>query len=141
MRLISILVVGLLGTLQSVGVAAAPVMEPGMWEVSTKMTLVGMPMEMPPQVVRHCYREEHLKDPKSVVPQGQECKADAASLSGNTVSWRASCKIDGESMAGDGRITFSGKSYVGKAQLVGKVEGMAMQMNVSYSGKRIGACK
>lgn len=140
MRIKSICPMLMIAALSAFDAVAAPIMQPGQWEITTKMTMVGMPMEMPPQVFRHCYREDQLKDPKNAVPQDKDCKADSVSLKGNTVTWRANCKIDGEFMSGEGQITYAGAAYSGNAKLSGKVEGMAMQMNVNYSGKRLGDC-
>lgn len=137
----SIGAMGVLTLVAALDVAAASAMHAGIWEITTKMEMPGMPMAVPPQVFRQCYREDNLKDPKNMVPQDKDCKADSVTISGNTVSWRVRCTIDGEAMAGDGRVTFAGQSYTGKAQLSGKMEGMTMKANINYSGKRIGDCK
>lgn len=121
--------------------AAGPNMQPGLWEVTTKTEMPGMPMAMPPQTFKHCYRPEDVADSKKTVPMDKGCTLDQLTMSGNTASWKVSCKMDGQPMTGQGTITYSGQSYAGTSQMSGNMHGMAMKMNLSYSGRRIGECK
>ncbi len=121
---------------------AAPTgMQAGMWEITTTTEMLGMPMRMPPQVLRHCYKEENLKDAKGTLPVDKSCKVEDFKQSGNTVSWKMNCNRDGTSMVGSGEITYVGQSYTGKMSVKGKTGGMDINMVSQYSAKRIGDCK
>ena len=141
MRHLSMLAVWAVCATVSASALAAPEMQPGLWEITTKMNVPGLPAETPPQTFRHCYRAEDVKDPKKTVPQDRDCKADSVAQHGNTVTWRVSCRIEGEVMSGQGALTYAGQSYSGRAQLSGTVEGAPMQVNVAYAGERVGECK
>jgi hypothetical protein len=121
--------------------AAAPTMQPGLWEITTKTEMPGMPMAMPAQTMRHCYRPEDVKDPKSTVPADKNCKMESFNQSGNTVTWQVSCQTEGGPMSGKGTMTQGAQSYTGTTTMKGKMQGMDMTMNMSYSGKRVGECK
>jgi hypothetical protein len=116
-------------------------MQPGLWEITTKTEMPGMPMAMPAQTFKHCYREEDVADSKKMLPMDKDCKLDDLSLTGNTATWKLTCKMDGQPMFGQGKMTYSGQSYSGTSQISGNMGGMAMKMNISHSGRRIGECK
>jgi hypothetical protein len=59
--------VAVLLTLSSVPAFAAGGMQPGLWEVTTRMQMAGMPM--PPQTVRHCYTRQDVEKGDRTVPQ------------------------------------------------------------------------
>lgn len=132
-------IAGLLGSLAAHG--AGPAMQPGLWEITTKTEMPGMPVAMPPQTFKHCYRAEDVADSKKTVPMDKGCKLDELTSTGNSSSWKVNCNMDGQAMTGQGKITYSGQSYTGTSQMSGNMRGMAMKMNVAYSGRRIGECK
>lgn len=121
--------------------AAPPNMAPGLWEITTRTEMPGMPMAMPAQTIRHCFRASDLKDTRDSLPVDKECRIEDLSQSGNAVSWKMSCKTGGGSMRGEGRITHDGQSYSGTVSLRGRVEGQDVAMNSTYSGRRVGDCK
>lgn len=120
--------------------AAPPNMQPGMWEITTKMEMPGMPMETPPHTVKHCFKKEDLKESKDALPADKTCKIDDIKESGNTVRWKMSCKGEEGPMAGTGEITYAGQSYSGTTTMAGKSGGQSFNMTQKYSGKRVGDC-
>ena len=56
--------------------AASPNMQPGMWEIITTMQIPGMPMSIPPQTVKPCFKKEDLKESKDTLPDGAPCKIE-----------------------------------------------------------------
>lgn len=121
--------------------AAPPNMQPGLWEITTKMEMPGMPMQMPPQTVKHCYKAEQLKDSKDALPTDKNCKLDEMKQSGNTVQWKMSCKTENGPMNGAGEITYAGQNYAGTMRMSGNMNGQKIDMKQSYSAKRLGDCK
>lgn len=121
--------------------AAPPNMQPGLWEITMKTEMAGMPMQMPAQTMRHCYRKEDIKQSKDALPADKNCKVDGFSESGNTVRWKATCRMEGSTMVGNGEMTFAGAAYTGSMTMTGDMQGQKMNMTQKYSGKRVGDCK
>jgi hypothetical protein len=123
---------------------AGPDMKDGLWEITMKMEMAGMPGGMPPQVVKQCYTRKDVENPEKLVRQGdpgsENCKVSNYQLKGNTASWNMACKGP-EEMTGSGTMTFSGTSYTGTTRMSVKSGGQTQNMTMQYSGKRIGDCK
>lgn len=142
MRLILALTV--LATLICEGAhAAAPNMRAGMWEITVRMDMPGMPGGMPPQVVKQCLTQKDTENPQKITQGSQgadNCQISNYQLKGNTASWDMACK-GAEEMTGSGTITFGGDSYTGTTRMTMKSGGQPHNMTMQYSGKRIGDCK
>ena len=124
------------------GFSAAPNMQDGQWEITTKMEMRGMPAHMSrPITYTHCMTRENA------VPQQREKNKDCVmkdqKISGNTVSWEMVCKDKrGEVMESSGKITYRGDKFDGtmKATMTGKETGK-MVVNYKMNGRRLGPCK
>jgi hypothetical protein len=121
--------------------ATPPNMQPGMWEITTRTEMPGMPMQMPPQSIRQCYKNENVRDARETLPVDKTCKVDDFQQSGNTVKWKVNCKVEGAPMTGIGEITYAGSRYSGKMTMQGNMQGMNINMTSQYSGRRVGDCK
>ncbi len=112
-------------------------MKEGKWEVTTKMEMQGMPMNMPPVTNTQCLTK------KDFIPQssqaGQECKITDQKISKNTVTWTVKCKGQGIESKGTGKITYNGSSFKGIIK-VSTIQ-PKMEMTTHVSGRRIGNCK
>lgn len=130
----------LLLTLSSVPAFAAGGMQPGLWEVTTRMQMAGMPM--PPQTVRHCYTRQDVEKGDRTVPQADDknCKIKDYKLKGNTATWSIVC-TGKNAMTGTGTMTTSATSFTGKSNYKMRDNGETMEMISNLSGKRIGDCK
>lgn len=118
--------------------AAGSPMQEGLWEISSTMSMPGMPYKIPPTKVTHCYTKEDLKDSRNAVPKQQgDCKVTDMKSSGNRVTWKMVCT--GQSAGkGEGEIIYNGPTaYEGKM----KMETQGMVMTSKYKAKRIGVCK
>ena len=112
-------------------------MQEGKWEITTKVDMPGMPVNMPPNKNIQCLTKEDIV-PKSSQP-GQECSITQTKVVGNTVSWTMQCKSQGEEMKGNGKITYSGSSLEGTIKMIMSQANMEMISHIS--GNRIGDCK
>lgn len=119
-------------------VHATPNMTPGLWEITTKSGIQGMPAT----TMTQCVRPADIQDSKRAVPQQDpKCEMKDYKLQGNTASWRFECKGP-EAMSGSGSITYSGNSYSGTTKMSMKQQGQVMNMpQTTYSGRRIGDCR
>jgi hypothetical protein len=116
------------------GMAQGQNMKEGLWEITGKMEMPGMPMKMPPQTHTHCLTK------KDVVPQkgepGQECKMIKHDVKGDTVSWVMECKTKEGPVVMNGKVTYKGETFEG----VIKMKQSDMEMTQNLSGKWIGKC-
>lgn len=123
-------------------VVAAPNMQPGLWEITVKAEVAGMPA-MPAATARQCIRPADIEDGRRTVPQDNKdpkCAMKDYKIQGNTANWRMECRGP-EAMSGSGSITYSGTSYSGATKMTMKQGGQSMDMTQSFSGKRVGDCK
>jgi hypothetical protein len=119
-------------------ILAADGIREGMWEITSKMEMPGMPMEMPPTTVKHCYTKEDVKDLKNVISRDKNCTVTDFKKSGNKVSWKMKCTGKNAGMF-SGETVFSGDSYESVMTVQSDAsEGKSMAMKVK--GKRIGNC-
>lgn len=124
---------------------AAPNMKEGLWEITMKMEMPGMPAGMKPQVMRQCVTKKDLDDPRKTTPaagdpKDNRCQMTDYKMQGNTATWSMACKGE-EAMTGSGSITYSGTSYSGVNKMTMKRGGKVQTMTMQYSGKHLGDCK
>jgi hypothetical protein len=125
--------------------AAAPNMKEGLWEITMKMEMPGMPAGMKPQVVQQCVTKKDMDDPRKTTPGGADpkdnrCQMSDYKMQGNTATWNMACKGE-NAMTGSGSITYSGTSYSGTNKMTMMRGGKPQTMNMQYNGKYLGDCK
>ena len=129
--------------LSGIAHAAAPNMKEGLWEITMKMEMPGMPAGMPPQVLQQCLTKKDLEDPRKTAPGDpgdSRCQMTDYKLLGNTATWSMACKGEG-AMSGVGSITYSGTSYTGTNRMTMTEGGNTQTMTMHYSGRHLGECK
>lgn len=124
----------------SYALAQSPNMKEGLWEITVKMEIEGMPMEMPAQTIRQCIKKE---DPVPKLEESdkeavKDCKFTAKQIKGDTVSWKAECRDKEGVFTMKGKITYHGNSFDGTEEYR---ENGALIMKGKLSGKWIGQCK
>ena len=143
MRKLLKVLLAVFGAAVSFSAWSAQPMRDGLWEISTRMEMPGMPKGMPgmgERSMQHCYSKKDVSDSKKVVPQNREdgnCKVKDSKVSGNKISWEVQCK-DGQG-SGKGEMVVHDDSYEGVVKT--RHKGMDGEMVIHYRGKRIGACK
>jgi hypothetical protein len=115
--------------------SAADVMRDGYWEMTSTMEMPGMPMQMPPTKIKHCYTKEEVKDPTTAVNTDKNCKVTDLKHSGNKVTWKMKCTGE-RSGEFSGDTVFKKDSYVSNMKM--SSEGMTIKMQVN--AKRLGDC-
>lgn len=118
---------------------AGPNMQEGKWEITSKMEMKGMPMEMSAVKTTMCLNS------KDVVPQktekNQDCKMINNKVEGNTVSWVMQCKDKkGNAVDSKGKITYKGASFDGVVEMDMSGKEGRQHMSQKMAGKRIGDC-
>lgn len=123
-------------TLCFVYTSSAMDMKDGMWEITSKMEMPGMPMEMPPVKFTQCLTSKDSV-PQDKKEHSQDCKIKNTDIKGNTVTWEMQCISDGKPVKSIGKVTYKGDSFEGET----KTEMEGMKMFQKMSGRRIGNCK
>lgn len=122
------------------GAVAEVNMQDGMWEMTMKTEMPGVPFEMPPTKFSQCMTK------KDAVPQrnekSEDCKMISTKVEGNTVYWKAQCRTQDGTVDSDGKITYNGGSFSGVVKTImdDKKSGK-MEVTNHMNGKRIGDCK
>jgi hypothetical protein len=114
-------------------------MQDGLWEVSVKMEMPGMPAGAGAQTFRKCYTPADVQDASRTMPKDDNCQASDVKVQGDTVSWTMRCKPPQE-MTGTGTMTYKGTSYAGRMNMAMKEGGQTMTMQQTISGRRVGPC-
>lgn len=122
--------------------AAAPVMQPGLYEISVQMVMKGMPMQMPVSTFRHCITPQDIVDGNAYA-SNKDCKIGNLKQSGNAVSYDFSCATQGHgSMVGRASGTSHATGY--DMQMTGRfvpaMEGIS-EFSQKMRAKRLGDCK
>ena len=132
-----VLAVLVLVSLPSTILAADGIRE-GLWEITSKMEMPGMPMAMPATTVKRCYTREDVKDQKKVISRDKDCTVTDLKSSGNKVTWKMVCTGKNPGTF-TGETVFSGDSYnsVMNMQSAGK----GGTMTIKAKGKRVGNCQ
>jgi hypothetical protein len=138
--MVSVLAVVSFGFLLSGSALGAMNMEDGMWEITMKMEMPGMPTEMPPVTFSQCLTK------KDSIPQkkdrNEDCKIVSSSVDGNTVTWVAQCRIKDGTVDSTGKITYKGNGFDGVIKAVMNTKNTGtMEINQRMTGKRTGPCK
>ena len=125
--------------------AAAPNMREGMWEITVKMDMPGMPAGAPPQTMQQCLSQKDFENPQKMAPgndpkSSSRCETTDYKLQGNTATWKMACKGE-NAMTGTGSMTFSGASYAGTNKMSMKHGDQTMNMTMNYAGRHLGPCK
>lgn len=126
----------LLATVSFSLAGSKPNVKPGKWEVTTRMEMQGMQMNMPPMTHTQCITENDYV-PQTGQP-GEECTITKTRVSGDTVTWTMHCRGEGGEMNGTGTVTYQGDSFKGEINMSMVPSGMSM--TIYTDGRRIGSC-
>ena len=135
------------GTLLVMLLAVAPAwaegipMDPGLWEVTTTMQ---MPMLPQPRVttVTECMEKSELSmDEFAGEGMDPNCTFEQNLVDGNTMKWSVDCPVEGGTSHGEWEARSNGDSVTGEGLITMSIQGQEMEMNMAWTGKRIGPCK
>jgi hypothetical protein len=137
--LLKLMVLGV--SLMGLSAAAADMKEmpAGLWQITSKMDMPGMPPEMAAKMANgmtatQCVKPGEMKwneQRTPVMPRGEKCDPVQPKVDGNTVTWSFKC-VDGT--AGDGKLTHNGKDAYKMKMNVNSPRG---SMTMNMEGKKI----
>ena len=114
---------------------AGSLLKEGLWEITSKMEIPGMPVPMPPITFKQCMTNQNPVPNQS--QSGQECLMKNIKTKGNTVSWNMVCDSQQGEMKSSGKITYKGDRFDGVVMMDMPGQG---QMKMTMTGQRIGKC-
>jgi hypothetical protein len=123
----------LLGSLPAVLVADPPAAG-DLWQVTSKVSMEGLPMELPAQTAQVCSAKVWTRPPAGENPQ-QKCERTEYVVTGNKVTWTETCHSP--PMTGKGEIIRQGNdAYTGSIKFVSE-QG---NMTINLTGHKVGGC-
>lgn len=110
------------------------------WSVNVKAQMTKpMTMAMPAMTHTVCAPPDEDMGPPDT--EGSECTVDHFEKSGNRVTYKATCTMQGGTMTGEGWSEKSDAShYKGEMRIEGEASGMPVAMTMTYDGTRTGHC-
>ena len=133
------MIIGLLTVLVSlVWFACAPAdtnMKEGLWEITTKMEMPGMPMQFPPKTHTQCLTKKDLVPQK--IEASQNCKMVKQDVKGDTVTWVMECETSHGTALYNGQVTYKVETFDGVMTMK---EG-GTEITMTQSGRWIGECE
>jgi hypothetical protein len=126
--------VAMLGFATPAAAADMKEMPPGLWQITTKMDMPGMPPEMAAKMaggmtMTQCVKpgERKWDEQRSPMQRGEtKCDRVEPKVDGNTVSWKLSCS---DGTTADGTLTHNGKdAYKMKMNMNSPRGSMVMNM-------------
>jgi hypothetical protein len=123
------------------GVQAADLnMKDGLWEITTKVEMKGMPANIPPTVMKQCMTKKESV-PQQSKDKNPNCKMVEQKVSGDSVTWSMICKEKDGTVDSKGKITYKGDTFDGTTTTTIKDKsGKAQQIATKMRGKRLGPC-
>jgi len=106
-----------------------------LWEVTSRMSMPGMPGEMPAQKQTICSPKDWT-EPPAPADEGQSCQSSDFAANGSRYTWKLSCSGP-PAMTGKGEVNRVGSdTFDGSIQFTGEMGSMAIKLD----GKRLGPC-
>jgi hypothetical protein len=110
-----------------------------LWDMTMKVEMPGMNMQMPEMKHQFCQPKGNAFKPDSMPRQDKKCEMVDLKVSGNTTSWKMRC-TGPEKMEGSGIMTRTADTLQGSTKMSMTSQGQTMQMNQAMSAKRVGTC-
>ena len=112
-------------------------LNPGKYEITSKVEMPGMPVSVPPTTITQCITKE---DPVPKQDESSNCKIKNMKQTGNSVSWDMECDQQGQKMTSSGEMSYSGDTFKGTVTAKMGAQAGNMTMTMKMTGKRIGGC-
>ena len=109
----------------------------GMWEITSKIEMSGVPVQIPDTTISQCISKEKII-PKTNKKVNEHCTISEQKIEGNTVTWKMKC---GGKMESQGSITYHGDTFEGLITSQTEIPNMGkMKMTIRMTGRRTGEC-
>lgn len=133
MAAIAVLVVSC-AAFPAVAADPAPAAKGDSWEVTSQVSMPGMPVPMPAQKSTVCTPKE-WKEPPAAADSQRKCTFSDFKIVGPKATWKVVC-AGPPAMNGDGEVTRTGDAFNGAMKFAAD----QMNMTIKLDGKRLGDC-
>ncbi len=114
---------------------------PGMWEMTSTMTMSMMPQPTS-STVKECIENDELSPESFNMEEDNPCNISDVTIDGNTARWSINCPTEGGPvMEGQWEFTSKGDSISGNGTMSAEFAGQQMGFNMTWEGKRVGNCE
>jgi hypothetical protein len=121
--------------------AEAADIKEGLYEISVRAEIGGMPVSEAPMVVRQCMSQQSMQQLMSQMGGGGACNVSNFEQSGNQARFNLNCS-GVLNVAGTGETQFSADQFTGRMDLSVQMGGdQAVPMVQKFTGKRVGECQ
>lgn len=130
--------VGALVLLPVVAVGATPKLAPGLWEMTSKTEMVGVPFQVPSRTYKTCLKAAQLAHPWQQLQSSpkQHCSFSDVKMQGHSVSWKIRCNGADGNMSGSGSSEFADPHHFhGITYIKMRTSGETMRMKVDTVGR------
>jgi hypothetical protein len=119
---------------------AEPNIREGLWEITIKTEIAGMPADtIPPVTQTHCLTDKN-KIPQ-LLQKDQACQITDTKTQGNEASWKMKCRNEINLITGSGKITYKGDRLDGIIHIqMQQAEGAPMKLTQHIQGRHSGKC-
>jgi hypothetical protein len=125
------------GTASAEGVS----IDPGMWEMTSTMTMTMMPQPRS-TTVNECIEEDELSPESFNLDKENPCTISDVAVEETTARWSISCSTGGgPMMEGQWEFTSSGDTIDGNGSMSTEINGQTMGFEMVWTGERIGDCE
>jgi hypothetical protein len=107
------------------------------YDVTIKMAIAGMPMEMPAISQRLCVKKG--ANDGDFVPRRENCTVSDAHRAGGRLTFKIAC-AGKDPMSGTGDFKFDANGYDGQIRFKGKMDGQDVDMTQGIAARRAGGC-
>jgi hypothetical protein len=110
----------------------------GMWEITNKVEMSGLPIKLPETKISQCITKQKVI-PKSNKKINKHCTVSEQKIEGDTVTWKMQCKNKIES---NGSVIYHGDTLEGIIKSNTVIPNMGtIEVDIHLSGRRTGECK
>ncbi len=114
---------------------------PGMWEMTSTMTMTMMPQPRT-TTVKECIKDSEISPESFNMEEDNPCNITDMTVDGNTARWSINCPTEGGPvMEGHWEFTSNGDSINGNGTMSAEFSGQKMGFVMTWEGKRIGNCE
>ncbi|MGB5487107.1 MAG: DUF3617 family protein [Lysobacterales bacterium] len=114
---------------------------PGMWEMTSTMTMTMMPQPRT-TTVKECIKDSEISPESFNMEEDNPCNITDMTVDGNTARWSINCPTEGGPvMEGHWEFTSNGDSINGNGTMSAEFSGQKMGFVMTWEGKRIGTCE
>lgn len=118
-------------------------MQPGLWEMTVKVTMTGMPFAIPAQTktLKECLEKGQIEHPWKSMQTQKDCKFTDVRITGHSASYKMKCGGEEATLLGKGIVIVDSPTRMHeRTDMTMQTDGRTVTMHAEGSGRRLGSC-